>query len=308
MPISNLFGAILSLMLSQTTFHTNHCQADWLDPKSFNTITAAELAESPSLPVPQSITVQISCTGNHATVVVSETASPQRRPTLRRHISLADTPDATRTRTLALAASDAVRDFAAGNAATSSRAAPTPQTDASNSAPPNSLHRFREARRISVTASGFTSFPHPHAAPLLAADLSPGRWRLGLVAAGTRFRTDTGKVYTGITALHLGYAIWGFTTRAQHIGEVALGAWTGVVHARGLALSPSTGEEHTQPMGALHATFTYNLRPFNRVSIGFQLSSGWILGMQLRVSGDIIGGFNGFFATAGLGVQFRKRH
>ena len=305
MPISYLFGATLSLILSQATIHTDNCQASWLDRKTFETIAAAELGETTSYPPSQSATVQISCTGDNATVVVSENIRPAKRPLLRRHISLSDTPDAMRTRTLALAASDAVRDFMNGTAAPPSTT-PTISARAPSDTLSDLLHQFRKTRRISATASGFSSFPHFHIAPLLAVDLSLRRWHFGILGAGTRFRIDAGKVYTGMAALHLGYSIWAFTTRAHHIGEVNLGAWTGVVHARGLALAPGTGENHTSPMGALHVSFTYGIHPMRRVSLGFQLLGGWMLGMRLRAAGDIIGGFNNFFATAGIAVQFRE--
>lgn len=315
MPTTLLPGAIFALILSQTTIDKTDCQAHWLDVSSFDTIASVELAEVAASQKSHSVTAKVICRKQQVTVVVGSRSAPNVHPPLKRSISLYDTPEDMRTRTLALAVSDAVKDFfdalSSRLSAKNKPAVTTPQdetaqpvavTPSGNAASGNVLHRFHTQRHVILDLSILSSITSPHAAPSLRWTMDMARWRFGIQGAGMRFENASGKAYTGEAALHVGYTVFDFISNTENLGELNIGILLGLVHARGNPIAPNSGENHTQPLAALETDFTFYVNPLHRNALGLRIFGGWMLGMTLRVNNEKIGGFNGFYAGAGIVV------
>ncbi|MBN2716430.1 MAG: hypothetical protein JXX14_11285, partial [Deltaproteobacteria bacterium] len=188
MLLPSLLQTSLALILAQTAIDTSGCEVFWLDKAGFSTATAVELADGDATGELNGIDVAVTCRKLQATVTVfSRTVGTC--PPLVRRISLYDTPEDTRTRTLALTVADAIADYRygvstcrwaevpavtaedAGKSAraeqeTQSRAKPGTPLNAAN-APVRSvaadaqMTRHLSARRHVLDLGALTAFSHP---------------------------------------------------------------------------------------------------------------------------------------------------
>ena len=329
MSILPLIHTTFALMLSQSPIDTSNCDVFWLDKTAFGTIAAVELAElETAIEVSDNksklvhpITAKVVCRKMQATVIVTSMGSTNTCPPLKRVVSLYDTPEDTRTRTLALTVSDTVKDYVNGISSCrwaakikaqkkANNSPPQKRTDSSNSNPSmtlSPLQSYRGSPHHQLAISGLTALSHPHFAASINWHYGRNRWRLGLQTGGMRFTPPSGKVLAGHAAMNLGFSVFGFVTNSKNVGDLSIALLLGAVHARGFATAPAVDEKHTQPLAAGETAFTFLIDPLERNTLGLRIFAGWMLGMTVRASGEKLGGFNGFYAGCGLVVLLQSK-
>ena len=334
MPI--LLPAILSILLSQTTpntvagadtdtnfprthINTIDCQVYWMSQQQFGSILELELSalDETEKKIPIEVTVQ--CYTNQATVRIAlESATPQKAPETQT-IYLHDTHENMRTRTLALAVFAAAKDFidgvlsppenktppAAETAVLPETQRPQETQDSPTVAFEELLQNHHTGYHGSMGVSAMSALRYLHPALAVRGMLHIHKWRLGIFAAGMHFNEDLGKVWGGLASIYAGRTVFDFITLKGMIGELNVGLYSGVVHGRAYA-SDEGGKDYkrTRLLTGAEAEFAFYLSPERRITVGFNLYSGWMLGISFAADNKTFGEFNSIYAGLGAVIMF----
>lgn len=323
-----------SEMTGQTVIDTDACAVSWFSRTKFSQFTEMELSPAIQIINEWKISVSVECSDSQAEVTIYSSKENVETNESRFAIYLEGTPANMKTRTLALAVADAIKDHIDwdrivqesqnlsdnenNNRDGENEKNPLPgekpsesevhkptrgnlaQKDKSN--PSVKIPDAAVETSVELTIQSAVRYRHP--AYGIRGVMQWRRMLLGLHVAGMRVAHDMGRMYGGMAALYGGYRLVSIKIANRGFGRFHAGVLAGMAHGMGKGSKDVQAETQTRPLLGIDLDFVGGIQLKRRFALAFRVFGGWMLGATYTANDEPFGEFNSFYFGGGLQSVF----
>jgi hypothetical protein len=327
-----------SEMTGQTVVDTDACAVSWFSRIKFSQFIELELSPATQIIDEWKISVSVECSDSQAEVTIYSSKKNIEKSESHFAIYLAGTPENMKTRTLALAVADAIKDHIDWDSiveesqnlsdnendnedgdgdgengtnplreeksseplANTQTKGNLAQKDKSN--PSVKLSGAAVETSIELTIQSAVRYRHP--AYGIRGVVQWRRMLLGLHLAGMRVVHDMGRMYGGMAALYGGYRLVSTKIANRGFGRLHAGVLAGMAHGMGKATKDVQVETQTRPLLGIELDFVGGIQLKRRFGLAFRVFGGWMLGATYTANDEPFGEFNSFYFGGGLQSVF----